>query len=145
MDRKSILTKLLALTGTILVWFPILAPVLLSFIFLLQKGIFHIDYLMPAELFLSFLLGSALLLWAALRAHSHWKLIAWGSGVAVLMLFGGMWLAQVTGLASGATEPAGLAWLAVLASLAFYVLGILFVGVESTRLLHDLFRNPSAT
>ncbi len=144
MDRKSILTKLLALTGTILVWFPILAPVLLSFIFLIQRGIFHIDYLMPAELFMSFLLGSALLLWAALRAHSHWKLIAWGAAVAVLMLFGGMALAQVTGLASGATEPTGQAWLAVLTSLAVYVLGVLLVGVESTRLLHDLIRNPSA-
>ena len=144
MERKSILTKILAVAGTILVWFPILAPVLISILFLIQEGIFRIDYLMPAELFLSFLLGSLLLLWAGLRAHSHWKLIAWGFGIAILMLIGGMWLAQITGLASGATEPTGPAWMAVVVLLLCYVLGILFVGVESARLLHDLFKKPSS-
>ena len=62
MERKNILTKILAVAGTILVWFPILAPILLSSILFLQEQIWRFDYLMPAELFFSFLLGSGLLL-----------------------------------------------------------------------------------
>ena len=84
---------------------------------------------MPAELFFFFLAGSGLLLWAALRAHSHVKLVAWGLGLAVVALGAGMWLAEVSGLASGEIEPAGLPWLAVTASLAVYVLGIILVGL----------------
>lgn len=140
MEKKGSLTKFLAISGTILVWFPILAPVLISAIFYLQEHILRIDYLMPAELFLSFLLGSGLLLWATLRAHSHVKLVSWGLGIAILMLFGGQWLAVVSGLASGETQPAGPAWMAVIASLVVYVLGILLVGIGGVLLLRDLFR-----
>lgn len=140
MDRKNIFTKILAVTGTVLVWFPILAPVLISAIFLLEERILRIDYLMPAELFFFFLAGSGLLLWAALRAHSHVKLVAWGLGLAVVVLGAGMWLAEASGLASGEIEPAGLPWLAVTASLAVYVLGIILVGLGGALLLRDLFR-----
>lgn len=140
MEKKGTLTKFLAISGTILVWFPILAPVLISAIFYLQEHILRIDYLMPAELFLSFLLGSGLLLWATLRAHSHVKLVSWGLGIAILMLFGGQWLAVVTGLASGEIQPAGPAWMAVIASLVVYVLGILLVGIGGVLLLRDLFK-----
>jgi len=143
MEKKNILTKILAVTGTILVWFPVLAPVLLSAIFFLQEQIWRLDYLMPAELFFSFLLGSGLLLWASLRAHSHVKLVAWGLGIAVLVLGGGMRLAEVTGLASGEIEPAGPVWIAVTASLAIYVVGIILVGVGGVLLLRDLFQSRS--
>ena len=140
MEKKNILTKILAIAGTILVWFPIAAPVLISAVFFLQEQTWRFDYLMPAELFFSFLLGSGLLLWAALRAHSHVKLVAWGLGMSVLVLFAGQAFAVATGLASGKIEPAGWIWVLVLASLAVYVLGILLVGIGGTLLLRDLFK-----
>lgn len=140
MERKGSLTKFLAISGTILVWFPILAPVLISAMFYFQEHLLRIDYLMPAELFLSFLLGSGLLLWATLRTHSHTKLVAWGLGIAILMLLGGQWLAAVTGLASGEIEPAGTAWMALIASLVVYVAGIILVGIGGVLLLRDLFK-----
>jgi hypothetical protein len=140
MEKKSILTKILAIAGTVLVWFPILAPVLIAVIFFLQRQVWRIDYLMPAELFLSFLLGSGLLLWATLRAHSHVRWIAWGLGMAVFVLFGGQMIAVATGLASGAREPSGWIWALVLASLALYVIGIILVGTGGILLLKDLFR-----
>jgi hypothetical protein len=144
MEKKNFLTKLLAVTGTILVWLPIFAPILISAIFLLQESVFRIDTLMPAELFPSFLLGSGLLLWAALRAHSHVRLVLWGLIIAILMLFGGQAIASITGLASGEIEPAGPAWFIVVASLAVYVLGILLVGIGGVRLLQDLFKKRLA-
>ncbi len=67
MDNKHIFTKILALAGTILAWLPVAAPILFSGARLGRGGMFHIDYLMPAELFPLVLAGGGLLLWAALR------------------------------------------------------------------------------
>ncbi len=142
MEKKNGFTKILAIVGTVLAWFPILAPILLAFAALITRGHFLLDYLMPAELFLFALGGAILLLWAGLRAHSRWKLIAWGLGIAVFFLVGGQALAVVTGLASGAIEPTGWQWMLVLASLGIFTLGLLDVGVGGILLLRDLFRKP---
>jgi hypothetical protein len=142
MENRNVLTKVLAIVGTVLVWFPILAPVLLAILLFATEGRFLFDYLMPAELGLFALAGSGLLLWATLRAHSHVKLVAGGIGIAVLVLVGGQWLAVATGLASGETEPAGWIWGLVTASLAIYSLGLILVGVGGALLLRDLFKRP---
>ena len=145
MEKKTALTKLLAIAGTVLVWFPLVAPILLSLILFLQRQIWRIDYLMPAELFFSFLLGSGLLLWATLRAHAQVKLVAWGLGFAVLMLFAGQAIAVATGLASGEAEPAGWRLGIVIASLIVYIGGMIVVGLGGIFLIRDLFKpGPSA-
>lgn len=141
MDQKNILTKVLAVGGTILVWLPILAPILFSLIPLIAERRFRFDYLMPMELFMSALAGSGLLLWATLRAHARVKFIAWGIGIAVLMFFGVQAFAEVTGMASGATEPTAWMWGIVITSLVIYVLGIILVGTGGALLLKDLFKS----
>jgi len=124
------------------VWFPILAPVLLSVAVIIKGRMFRFDYLMPAELFPATLVGGCLLLWAALRARSRRRLIGWGLGIAVGSLVGGQVLAVVTGLASGETEPAGWWWALVLASLVVYSLALAVIGVGGLLLLGDLFKTP---
>jgi hypothetical protein len=138
MDKKRVLTKILAIVGTILVWFTLLAPVLLTIVFFLRSGEFHFDFLMPAELFLVALVGSGLLLWAALRIRRRVKLLLASFCLALLGLFGGQALAVVTGLASGATEPGGWQWVLVLASLGLYILALVVLGVGGVLLLRDL-------
>ena len=148
MEKKGALTKILAIVGTVLVWFPILAPVLLSVAVIIRGRMFRFDYLMPAELFPATLVGGCLLIWAALRARSRRRLIGWGLGIAVGLLVGGQVLAVVTGLASGETEPAGLWWALVLASIVVYSLALVVIGVGGLLLLRDLFkthRSPKAT
>jgi hypothetical protein len=140
MEKKGSLTKALAVVGTVLVWIPILAPVLFSAAFLIQTGMFRFDYLMPAEIFPVALVGGGLLLWAALRARARRGLIGWSLGSAVALPVVGQALATVTGLASGRTEPAGWPWALVLASLALYVLALVILGVGGALLLRDLFR-----
>ena len=81
MEKKDGLTKTLAIFGTVLMWFPVLAPFIASMGLFIRSGMFRFDYLMPAELFPSALLGGAMLLWAALRARSHQKLIGWGADI----------------------------------------------------------------
>ena len=140
MGKKDVFTKILAITGTVLVWCPILAQILFSATFSIARGMLRFDYLMPAEMFPFALAGGGLLLWAALRARSHRAWIGWGLGIAVGLLVGGQALAVVTGLASGETEPAGWPWLLVLASLAIYTLAVLAMGIGGILLLRDLFK-----
>ena len=142
MEKKGVFTKILAIVGTALVWFPILAPIVLSVVVTIKARMFRFDFLMPAELFPAILVGGGLLFWAALRAHSRRKLIGWGLGIAAGLLVGGQALAVVTGLASGETEPTGWWWALVMASIVVYLLAVVAIGVGGVLLLRDLFRNP---
>lgn len=140
MNNNSLLTKVLAIIGTVLVWLPILAPILFSAIRFFARGRFRFDYLMPAEFFPLALAGGGLLLWAALRARAYRGIIGWGIGIAVGMLVGGQLLAEVTGLASGEIEPTGWQWVLVLASLAAYSLAVVAVGIGGVLLSRSLFK-----
>ena len=140
MKTKGTFTKILAIMGTVLIWFPLLAPVLLSLILSISRGRFRIDYLMPAELFPFALAGGLLLLWAAIRARSQRGLIGWGLGIAAGLLVGGQALAVATGLASGETEATGWQWALVLGSLIAYILALIAVGVGGVLLLRDLYK-----
>jgi hypothetical protein len=80
MGNKGVLTKILAVIGTVLVWIPILAPILLTIAELIRTGMFRLDYLMPAELFPLALVGGGLLLWAALRRRRFRGMIGAGLG-----------------------------------------------------------------
>jgi hypothetical protein len=140
MVKRDNVTAILAIIGTILLWFPILTPVLLSLAFFARAGVFRLDYLMPAELFPAVVIGGAALLWAALRVHLRWRLIAWGVGIAIGLLVGGQVLAVATGLASGDAEPTGWRLGLVLASLAVYSLSVAATGVGGLLLLRDLYK-----
>jgi hypothetical protein len=140
MDKKWSVTKTLAAIGTVLVWFPIVAPILLSLVRLISGSPFNFDFLMPAELFMVVILGGVLLIWAAVRVHLHLKLVAWSLGVAIAMLVGGQALAAATGLASGAAEPVGFGWAVVVASILIYTLAVLVLGLGGVMLIRDLWK-----
>ena len=142
MKKKSVFTNSLAIAGTILVWFPILAPILLSAAGLIANHRFRFDYLMPAEFFPYAFGGGGLLIWAALRAHSRIKLIGWGLGIAAGLLVGGQTLAVVSGLASGEADPTGVWWILVLASFIIYSLAVIVMGTGGVLLVSDLYKIP---
>lgn len=140
MGNRNLFTKILAIAGTALVWFPVLAPLLFSLLRLMRSGSFMLDYLMPAEMFPVALVGGGLLLWAALRARSQQVLIGAGLAAAVALLVGGQALAIVTGLASGEAEPVGLPWVVVVAALVLYGAALIAVGVGGVRLSYAVFK-----
>ena len=144
MRKRGALTRTLVIAGTVLAWFPIAATLGTAVPRMLGRGESQVDCLMPAELFPVALVAGALLLWAALRARSLVAPIGWGLGLMVGMLAAGQVLAVVTGLASGATEPTGAAWAAVVASLVFYTLLIVELGVAGVFLLRDVFSTGTA-
>ena len=140
MRNKGLLTKSLAMVGTTLVWFPIVAPIVLAGGAFIGDRLFRLDYLMPAELFPAALAGGALLLWAAARAGSNSRLIAWALVIAAGMLFGGQGFAMITGMAFGQSRPAEW-WLAILTgTLVIYTAAVVALGVGGVVLLRDLFR-----
>lgn len=132
MERKDMLSKILAIVGTALVWIPILAPLVFGFVSLGMDGIYRFDYLMPAELGILAFVGGALLLWAGIRAKSRWGIIAWGLGIAagsisILMAFGDV-------------VPGSLEWAIVVGLLIAYSLAIVVMGVGGVLLCRDLFK-----
>ncbi len=145
MVKRGPVNKVLAIAGSLLVWFPLLTPVIVSVIAYAADGIWRFDYLIPAELFPAALLGSSLLLWAALRAHARRRLIGAGIGIAAVSLFGGQFIAIVTGLASGEIEPGGWQLALVLASIIVYVLALVCIGIGGILLLRDLFKSNTPT
>lgn|SRR5574341_2609785 len=145
MEKRGVLTRFLAIAGTALVWFPIIVPILLSLFVSIRGHIFRFDFLMPAELFLFALAGGGLLIWAALLEHSHWRLIGWSLGLAIGLLVSAQAIAEVTGLASGETEPVGWSWALVLALIGGFTLSIIVMGVGGLLLLRDLFKTPLLT
>lgn len=138
METKGTLSKILAIVGTVLVWFPILAPVVLGFISLVADGIYRLDYLMPAELGILVFVGGALLLWGAIRTRLRRGIIAWGFGlaagsIAILISFGDV-------------EPGSLEWAIAVGLLITYTLAIVVMGVGGILLWRDLFKkflNPA--
>lgn len=145
MANRGRLTRILAIAGTVLAWFPIAAPFLLGAFSLIRWGRFMFDFLMPAELFPVFLAGALLLLWAALRARAWRGVIAWGLGAAIVLLVGTQGLATLTGLASGEAEATGWRFALVISVFAGSCLAMVAVAVGGTLLLRDLYRPPSTT
>lgn len=140
MDKKGIFTKALAIVGTVLVWFPLLAPLFFGLFAWSTEGVFRLDYLMPAELSFLVLAGGALLIWAAIRTRSHLALVAWSLGIAAAALVSSQLLAVVTGLASGETAVGGWQWALVLGLLMLYIAAVAVIGVGGVLLLRDLFK-----
>lgn len=142
MPKPKLLTKILAITGTVLVWLPVLAPFFFALFPLIRRGEFLFDFLMPAELFMVVLVGTGLLLWAAIRARKRIKLIVISFVVAVLMLFGGQGIAVVTGLASGDIGMDGWQFYLVTGMIICYALLVVVIGIGGILLIRDLTKTP---
>ncbi len=143
MIKKDTLTKVLAVIGICLVWLPIFGTIMTSIFGTIGSGRFRFDYLLPAELGLSFLVGGLLLIWAAIRAKIMRKQIIWGLVIPIALLIGSQLLAVLTGLASGEYDAVGWRWLVVIVPLIGYSLGIIVEGVFGLKLLGQINRIKS--
>jgi len=130
--KNDTLSKILAVAGTALVWFPILAPLALGFVSLGMDGIYRLDYLMPAELGVLVFLGGATLIWAAVRSGYRRGILFWGLGLAAASI--------ALLMALGDVVPGSLEWALAIGLLATYTLGILVMGTGGISLWRHLFK-----
>lgn len=138
--NRGDLTKFLAVLGTVLLVFTVIAPIALGLISLASGGKFLLDFLLPAELFLFVLVGSALLIGAAVRARLYRRFIIWSAVIGLVLLFSGQALAVVTGLASGEIEAEGIWWNLALGSIIGFDLAVVSTMAGGFLLLRSLYR-----
>jgi len=143
MDKKRGLTRILVFAGTVLLWFPLAAMVVLAVLHLARSGQLMADYLIPGELFYVVLAGAALLLWAALRSRILLKPVVWGCVLAVAALVLSQTLAVVTGLASGLNEFSGWRMVLVAGLLILYDLTVLFLAITGIRMINALLKKST--
>jgi len=131
-EKKDMLAKILSIIGTVLVWIPILAPVIFGIASLATEGTFHFDYLMPAEFGMLVFAGGALLLLGALRAGTWLVIIAPGiviaaGSISILNTFGDV-------------EPGSMRWKIAMGLLITYLLATVVTGVGGVLLAMDQFK-----
>jgi hypothetical protein len=135
-------TRVLAVAGAVLIWLPLLAPVFLGFMSLFSTGRFLFDYLMPAEVFPSILVGAGLLIWASIRAKKYLKPILWsfGGGTALLLISQGV--AVITGLANGRVQG-GWQMTLVMGIYFGFLLAMLVLAVYAVFLVRRVFKKQN--
>ena len=138
--QKAALTKVFAVSGTLLLWAPILFMVLTGVVGSIMSGKILFDYLMLAEFFFVVIGGMALLILAAIFSRTLVKWFCWGTGAALAALAGGQILAIASGLASGAIEPGGLVFAVVIAAIVIYNLAVVLLAVLGIVLIRRVFR-----
>ena len=137
---KTILSKIFALAGTILLWAPIAFMFVTAAVGSIAVKQLRFDYLMLAELFFLVAGGLLLLLVASILSRHFIKWFAWGSAAALAAFAGGQLIAIATGLASGSIEPTGLPVTIVIISIVVYNLFVVALAVLGIVLVRRLFR-----
>ena len=139
MKKSSMLVKICAVLGTVLVAVPILFMIVTAVVGSVMRGQLMMDYLMPAELFMAVFPGAILLLAAAIASRRNIRTIAWGFGIAAVSFVGTMLYTMLSGLASGAVEAEGWPLYLSLIGIGIYDLSVLLLGIGGAVLCAKLF------
>jgi hypothetical protein len=129
MKTSQVINRVVIILGTVLVFLPVVAPLIFGLFSLAGDGIYRLDYLMPAELSFVVLVGGLLLLFGSFRMKAYRGLIGGLLAAAALLLFGSQVLAVVTGLADGSIEPTGWQFYVVMGGIVLYDLLVVALGV----------------
>lgn len=138
--QKAALTKVFAVSGTVVLWAPILFMFVTAIVGSIVGRAFLFDYLMLAELFPIVALGLMLLVLASLLSRTFRKWFGWGSVAALLTLTGAQILATASGLASGVLAESGGVFVTVIAAIVIYNVIIIALAILSILLLRRLFQ-----
>ena len=140
LKQKTALTKIFAVSGTIVLWAPILFLFVTAIVGSIAGKTLLFDYLMLAELFPIVALGLILLVLASLLSRTFRKWFGWGSVAALLALTGAQILATASGLASGALAESGGVFATVIAAIVIYNVIVGALAILAMILLRRLFQ-----
>ena len=127
MAYQKLLFKIFGIGGTVAVWAPTTLMLIFSLVGFLSSGTFHMDFLLPAELFLIELVGMLLLVFSAWKeGHYFCPLLGLSIGsiasMATIVIF-----AEATGMANGTVNP--LPWMLVVFYIFTALMSLGFIGV----------------
>jgi len=139
-SKSKTIQIVFTIIGTILVLFPVVAPILFTLIRIIQTGFkhFNFDWLMPAELFPVALIGAIILIVISLIARSERAIIISGFALAAVVIVGVMAYTTLTGLASGETEPAEWMMGLLMGIMGIYSIAHIIMGVGGIMLVRSL-------
>lgn len=134
------LVKVLAIIGTILVWIPILAPIIFTILLLIKEGIFRFDFLMPMELFFLTVIGGILLIISTFISKSYKKFIIINFVILIAIFFSSQLIANLTGLASGETEPTGFWFIFLIVYIFLFIFINILLGIDGILFTRKIFK-----
>ncbi|MFE7846326.1 hypothetical protein ACFUTX_14155 [Microbacterium sp. NPDC057407] len=138
-SARTTTSRALAVSGTAITGIPLAAPLALALVSVASTGQLRFDALMPGELFVVVLVGAAVTMAAAFVAD-RLSIVAGVLAAAAVVSFGGtIWIADATGLASGATPPAGAPLLLMIAPYAVYVISVIGLFITGAALCRATF------
>ena len=138
--QRSVLTKIFTISGTLMLWAPILFMFVTAIVGSIMRKALLFDYLMLAEMFPIVALGLVLLVLASLLSGTFRKWFGWGSVAALVTLSCGQIFASVSGLASGALAENGAAFAVVIVSIVIYNIIVVALAILGILLIRRLFR-----
>jgi len=144
--QKSALSKIFAISGTVLLWAPILFMFVTAIVGSIISKAFLFDYYTLVELFPLVALGLILLVLASLLTRTFRKWFGWGSVAALVALTSGLILANASGLASGALADSGVIFAVVIVAIVVYNLVMVALAILGFLLVRRLFqKQPEVT
>ncbi|MDI6860890.1 MAG: hypothetical protein QMD25_02590 [Caldisericia bacterium] len=141
MKKIGLIDKIIAITGTVLIWIPIIAPLFFALLSLFYFKKFRFDYLMTMEFFLLILIGVILLIIVSLRTKKSIKNIVICSLVLIGSFFLPQLIAQLTGVASGETELTTTMFTILITFVIIYILALIILGVFGILLVKKLVKS----
>ncbi len=127
MAYQKTLFKIFGIGGTVAVWAPTVIMLITSLIGSLSAGAFHMDFLLPAELFLIELVGMLLLVFASWKEGRLFAPILGLSIGAIACMATIVIFAEATGMANGTVNP--LPWMLVVIYTFTGLMSLGFIGV----------------
>ena len=143
--QRSALSKIFAVSGTLLLVAPILFMLVTAVVGSIAGKALLFDYLMLAELFPLVALGLVLLVLASITSRILAKWIGWTSAAALILLAVSLIFAQASGLASGAQSMQSGAFVLVVIGIALYDLLIMGIAILGILLVKKLFQKQPET
>ncbi len=144
MGNKGVMTKILAIIGTVLIWVPLLMMLVIAGLGYLQSGQFTLDYFLPEQILplslAALLVGGIFLLWAAIRARSRRAVIGIGLLIALILIISSNVVAITSGLAAGQSSTASPAYYTAVGGIIGFDILLIVIGNAGIGLIRDLFK-----
>lgn len=138
--QKNALVKIFAISGTVMLWAPILFMFLTAIFGSIARKMLLFDYLMLAEMFPIVALGLVLLIFTTLLTRTFRKWFGWGSVAALVTLVAGNMIAVASGLASGTTSESGPYFAVVITSIIIFNVLVVALAILAIVLVRRVFQ-----